>query len=182
MQQTDRGNYRTQESFAHEFRHSCLGKILILAVFIGALMVIGHLTVPDEETMMTEMTDNIRQCIADNDSIKTDWIDDCVNNVGYIFTDADSVINEEVYQNFLKYNELGYYRHWFYATTLLHNNFRPEGTRVGVGIFGLVIPTMSFDEFLFRIGPMHKGYDQKPVRATIIKGGESFGSDPELGL
>jgi hypothetical protein len=29
---------------------------------------------------------------------------------------------------------------------------------------------------------MHKGYDQKPVRATIIKGSEDFGSDPELGL
>ena len=102
MEQNDRGNYRTHESLAHEFVHSCLGKIIILAVFIGALLVIGHFTIPDEETMMAEMTDNIRQCIADNDSTKTDWIDDAVNNVGYIFTHADSVINEDELKELLE--------------------------------------------------------------------------------
>ena len=70
----------------------------------------------------------------------------------------------------------------FICTALLHNNFRPEGIRVGVGIFGIVIPTVNFNDFLFRIGPMHKGYDQKPIRSTIIVGGQSFGNDPELGL
>ena len=182
MQQTPRGNFRTQESLSHQFLHSCLGKLVILAGICGVLLVVARFTIPDEETMMTEMTDNIRQCIEANDSIKQDWIDDAINNVGYIFTHADSIPNEEILGNFYKYNKVEYHRHAFYATTLLHNNFKPDGVRVGIGVFGVVIPTVNFNDFLFKIGPMHKGYDQKPVRSTIIRGGYDFGSNPELGL
>lgn len=182
MEQTDRGSYRTKEPLAQQFYHTCLGKLLILAAFLGVLLIIAHLTVPDEETMMAEMNDNIRQCIEANDSIKTDWIDDAVNNVANIFTHADSIPNQEILDNFEKYNSLQYYKHAFYATTLLHNNFKPDGIRVGIGFFGIVIPTVNFNDFLFKLGPMHKGYDQKPIRSTIIKGGYNFGSDPELGL
>ena len=182
MQQTPRGNFRTQESLSHQFLHSCLGKLVILAGICGVLLVVARFTIPDEETMMAEMTDNIRQCIEANDSIKQDWIDDAINNVGYIFTHADSIPNEEILGNFYKYNKVEYHRHAFYATALLHNNFKPDGVRVGIGVFGVVIPTVNFNDFLFKIGPMHKGYDQKIIKKTIITGEPSFGSDPELGL
>ena len=102
MQQTARGNFRTQESLSHQFLHSCLGKLVILVGICGVLLVVARFTIPDEETMMTEMTDNIRQCIEANDSIKQDWIDDAINNVGYIFTHADSIPNEEILANFYK--------------------------------------------------------------------------------
>jgi hypothetical protein len=182
MQQTDRGSYRTQESLGRQFRHSCLGQLIILAGIICALLFIAYLTVPNEETMMTEMDDNIRQCIEANDSIKTDWIDDAVNNVGYIFTHASDEPNKEILDNFNEYNKLEYYHHTFYATTLLRNNFKAEGIRVGVGIFGVVIPTVNFNDFLFRIGPMHKGYDQKPIKSSIIISGDNWSNNPELGL
>ena len=182
MQQNNDRDYRTKETLAQQFYHSCLGKLIILLAVIGMGLFIAYLTVPDEDTMMTEMEDNIRQCIEANDSIKTDWIDDAINNIGYIFTSADSVPNQEIIDNFNQYNKLQYYHHTFYAKTLLHNNFKPEGIRVGIGVFGIVIPTVNFNDFLFRLGPMHKGYDQKPVQSTIIVGGQSFGSDPELGL
>lgn len=182
MQQTDRGRYRTQESLGSQFLHSCLGKLFILGAFVGVLLVIALFTVPDEETMMAEMDDNIRQCIEANDSIKTDWIDDAVNNIGYIFTEADSIPDQELIDNFNKFNKLEYYKHTFYATTLLHNNYKPEGIRAGVGIFGIVIPTVNFNDFLFRLGPMHRGYDQKPVRSTIIIEGDNWSNNPELGL
>jgi len=182
MEQNERGNYRTHETLTQQFYHSCLGKIIILLGILGVLFVIACLTVPDEETMMAEMNDNIRQCIEANDSIKTDAIDDAINNVFYIFTTADSIPNQEIIDNFEQCNTLEYCHHTFYATTLLHNNFKPEGIRAGIGLFGVVIPTINFNDFLFKIGPMHKGYDQKPVKSTIIRGGYSFGSDPELGL
>ena len=182
MQQTDRGRYRTQESLGSQFLHSCLGKLFIMGAFVGALLVIAFFTVPDKETMMDEMDDNIRQCIEANDSIKTDWIDDAVNNIGYIFTEADSIPDQELIDNFNKFNKLEYYKHTFYATTLLHNNYKPEGIRAGVGIFGIVIPTVNFNDFLFRLGPMHRGYDQKPVRSTIIIEGDNWSNNPELGL
>jgi len=149
---------------------------------IGVLLGIAYATVPNEDKMMTEMTDNIFQCIEANDSLKTDWIDDAVNNVVYIFTAADSVRDPEIISNFYKYNKVEYVRHTFYASTMLQNNFKPDGISVGIGLFGIVIPTVNFNDFLFRIGPMHKGYDQKPVRSTITVEGYSFGNDPELGL
>ncbi len=182
MQQTNRGNYRTKETLAQQFWHSCFGKLTILAGIIAVLVVIGHLTIPDEETMMAEMDDNIRQCIEANDSIKNDWIDDAVNNIGYIFTTADSIPNQEIIDNFNACNKLEYYRHSFYATTLLHNNFKPEGIRVGIGIFGVVIPTVNFNDFLFRLGPMHKGYDQKVIFQSTTTSGENWSNNPELGL
>lgn len=179
MQQ--KGNFRTQESFAKEFWHSCLGKLIILGGIICALLVIAHFTIPDEETMMTEMTDNINQCIEANDSIKQDWIDDAISNIGYIFTQADSIPDQETLNNFYEYNKVSYHRHTFYADVLLHNNFNPDGISIGIGIFGIVIPTINFHDFLFKIGPMHKGYDQKLIRSTIIRGGYEFGSNPDLG-
>ena len=182
QQQTDRGSFRTQESLGSQFLHSCLGKLVILGAIIGAILVVAYLSVPDEETMMTEMEDDIRQCIEANDSIKNDWIDDAVNNIGYIFTCADSIPDQEIIDNFNKYNKLEYHHHTFYATALLHNNFKPEGIRAGIGIFGLVIPTVNFNDLLFRIGPMHRGYDQKPVRSTIIIEGDNWSNNPELGL
>ena len=106
MNQTDRGSYRTKESLTHSFTHSCLGKILIFAGFCAVIVLLAHLSVPDKEKMTEEMNDNIRQCIMANDSIKGDWIDDAVNNVGYIFTHADSIPNEEIIANFERYNKL----------------------------------------------------------------------------
>ncbi len=185
MEQTDRGSYksyRTQETLAQQFWHSCLGKLTVLAAIIGVALFIAYLTVPDEQTMMEEMTDNIRQCIEANDSIKTDWIDDAVNNVSYIFTHADSIPDGAIDETFDKYNKVVYKRHTFYASAMLLNNFRPEGVCAGIGVFNIVIPTVNFNDFLMRVGPMHKGYDQKILQRTVIKGSESFGSDPELGL
>jgi len=182
MQQTNRGNYRTKETLAQQFWHRCFGKLTIFAGINAVLLVIGNMTIPDEETMMAEMDDNIRQCIEANDSIKNDWIDDAVNNIGYIFTTADSIPNQEIIDNFNACNKLEYYRHSFYATTLLHNNFKPEGIRVGIGIFGVVIPTVNFNDFLFRLGPMHRGYDQKVIFQSTTTSGENWSNNPELGL
>ncbi len=61
----------------------------------------------------------------------------------------------------------------------MYNNIRAEGTRVGFGIFGLVIPTANFNDFLLHVGPMHKGYDQKLIRTTVIPDND-LGSNPNI--
>lgn len=179
MNQTDRGNYRTKESISHSFFHSCLGRFVIFAAVLAALLYVAHLTVPDEQTMTEEMEDNIRQCIMANDSLQTDWIDDAINNVGYTFTHCDSTFDAALWEAFLKYNRLDYHRHFFYATARIHNNFRPEGTRVGVGIFSLIIPTVNFNDFIMRVGPMHKGYDHGLIQ-TIDIGDDYMGEQPHI--
>ncbi|MBR0050093.1 MAG: hypothetical protein IJP74_12385 [Prevotella sp.] len=182
MYQPDRGNYNKKESYGHMVSHSCLGRLVILGALFCALLLVAYLTVPSNETMREEMTDNIIQCISENDSIKTDGIDAFINNIGYIFTNCDSAdVNNEMIANFNKYNKMEIYKHPFFSTAYIHNNFRPEGTRVGFGMFGLVIPTVNFNDFLLRVGPMHKGYDQRLIKQQNYERGLYFGENPDLG-
>lgn len=160
--------YRTKESMGKMFLHSCLGKIIILVAVILVLFIIAIISKPSQQEMETEMTDNIMQCIEANDSIEGDIIDDYVNNIGYIFTTADTAnILKDLRVAFYELNRLEIYNHAAFRTAYIINNLHPDGTRVGVGIFGLVIPTVNFKDFLLRVGPMHKGYEQRLNRNVI---------------
>ena len=182
MYQTDRGNYNKQETLTHSLTHSCLGKFVIAAVVIGAMLLVAYLTVPSEEKMRYEITDDIVQCISENDSIKTDGIDAFVNNIGYTFTYADSAqVSSNALEEFNKYNKLEIYKHAFFTTAYVTNNFRPEGTRAGFGMLGLVVPTVNFKDLLLRVGPMHKGYDQKLIQ-QVPEREEYMGDNPDLDI
>lgn len=161
MEKDARNSYRTQQSVAQEFYHSCLGKIIILLVFLGVIFVIAVMTVPSDEKMQTEMMDNIRECIQENDSIKGDGIDDAVANFSRVFTEADSTFNDkEAMEAFHKYNKLEIYRHSFYSTARLRNNLSAEGIRVGIGIFNLVIPTVKYSDIILFVSTI-KNYNKE---------------------
>ncbi|MBR1449407.1 MAG: hypothetical protein IJ588_11765 [Prevotella sp.] len=180
MNPSDRSSYRTNETIGQMFLHSCLGKLIILAGILLVLLFIAYLTNPSKQTMIDEMNDNIMQCMEANDSVRGDWIDDAVLNVGYIFTTADSTkVGQEWREAFDKYNRLEVYRHTFFSTAYIYNNLRSEGTRVGFGLFGVVIPTVNFNDFLLRTGPMHKGYDQKLIKTVVIPDND-LGTNPNI--
>ena len=46
---------------------------------------------------------------------------------------------------------------------VVYNNFQVTGTTCGVGIFGLVIPTVTFDELLLHVQPIHQNDYDEPV-------------------
>lgn len=162
MEQDSRNSYRTQQSLPQEFYHSCLGKIVILTVFLLVLFVIAVITVPSDEKMERETMDNIRECIQDNDSIKGDGIDDAVANCGRIFSEIDTAIvdDKEVMEAFHKYNKLEIYRHSFYSTARLRNNLSAEGIRVGIGIFNMVIPTVKYSDIILFVSTI-KNYNKE---------------------
>ena len=179
MRQPDRGTYNTHENVGQMFYRSCLGKFIILIGVLVIMAIIAVFTVPSESKMRKEMTDNIRQCIQENDSIKGDQLDDALGNLLHMFTSADSTVNDKEMMNaFYKYNRLEIYHHSMYATAYIHNNFRPEGTRVGVGIFGIVIPTVNFNDFLLHVGPMRREYQDVPART--ITTGDYAGENPDV--
>ena len=152
MYQADNTNYRTNESFTQEFTRSCLGRILILGVIMLAGMLVAYFTAPKEQDMDDEMQDNIMQCLEVNDGVKGDVVDDYVHNLAFIFTTADTAaIAEDVLRTYRKYNRLESYRHTFYSTSYIHNNMHPEGTRVGFGIFGIIIPTVLYEDILLDV-------------------------------
>lgn len=179
MEQDARNSYRTQQSVAQEFYHSCLGKIIILLVFLGILFVIAVMTVPSDGKMQTEMMDNIRECIQENDSIKGDGIDDAVANFSRIFTEADSTFNDkEAMEAFHKYNKLEIYRHSFYSTARLRNNLSAEGIRVGIGIFNLVIPTVKYSDIILFVSTI-KNYNKERLIDPMPQD-EYVGENPNI--
>ena len=169
MYQADNTNYRTNQSFIQEFTRSCLGRIIIATVIILAALLMAYFTAPKESDMDAEMNDNLMQCLEVNDGVKGDVVDDYVHNLTFIFTTADTtVIDRDKLETYEKHNRLESYRHTFYSTSYIYNNMHPEGTRVGVGIFGIIIPTVFYEDILLEVGPVHKGYEQKLNQAPIV--------------
>ena len=169
MYQADNTNYRTNESFIQEFTRSCLGRIIIATVIILAALLMAYFTAPKESDMDAEMNDNLMQCLEVNDGVKGDVVDDYVHNLTFIFTTADTtVIDRDKLETYEKHNRLESYRHTFYSTSYIYNNMHPEGTRVGVGFFGIIIPTVFYEDILLEVGPVHKGYEQKLNQAPIM--------------
>lgn len=180
MYQSDRGSYRKQESLARQFSHSCLGQIVITAAITAVILLLAYITRPSSAKMEADIRDDIRQCIEERDSLNNDWIDDIVSNAGYIFTTADSLSEDDEMMNaFNKYNYLRYYYHPFFATVYLHNNLLPEGKRCGLGIFGVVIPMLNYNDLLLNDELMRADtLNQRLIDVNIE--GEYLGENPGL--
>jgi len=183
MYQSDNTSYKTKESMFKAFRRTCLGKCVIFLVFVFVLFIIAKLTIPKNETMISETRDGIMECIQDNDSIKVDEVDDFFRNVFATFTHADTTneITKELMVMFDKYNRIEVKRNSFYATTRIINNLHPDGTRSALGIFGLVIPQVSLPDMILRNERMRGRYLEKLINKTVGGSSEYFGKDPDLG-
>jgi hypothetical protein len=180
MYQAENTNFKTNQSFTQEFTRSCLGRIIIAGVILLVAMLVAYFTAPKEPDMNLEMTDNIMQCLEVNTDNKGDVVDDIVHNLAFIFTTADTtMIPKDLLETYYKHNRLESYRHTFFSTTYIHNNMHPEGTRVGVGVFGLIIPTVLYKDILLDVGPIHKGYEQKLNQQVIIPD-DDLGENPNI--
>lgn len=164
------------EGVSTQFRRSCLGRFTIVALVLGLVALVANMTVPSGEKMAAEIQDDIVECINDPNCAQADAADDFVRNLTHMFTSADSIKDPSLLNQFYKYNKIEVYPHSFYSTARLHNSFNPEGIRVAIGVFGLVIPTDNFARYLLHEGPLRKGYNQQIIKATY-----SSGSDPGHG-
>ena len=176
---TNRGSYKKQ-SMAQQFVHSCLGKVIILIAACILLFIIALFTVPSDNQMKWQMEDNIRECLQDNDSIHGDKIDEAFSNVRRIFTHADTTVNDkERLETFHRLNKLEYYRHSFFSTAHVRNNIYPQGIREGIGIFGIVIPTINYDDFLMSEGPVRGKYNERLIKDMYVPD-DYLGDNPHL--
>ena len=162
-----------------EFTNSCLGKIIILAVIVVILLIVAVATVPSEEETRVQMEDNIRECIQDNYEKRCDPVDEVFNNLRRPFTEADTTFNDkEIMEMFYRNNRVEVYRHTLYTTTRIVNNIHIEGLREGLGIFGIVIPFLNYDDFLMTEGNVRgKNHDRLMKDAPEP---EDLGENPML--
>jgi len=178
MYQNNRGSYRSQPSMVSQFFRSCLGKIVIAAAVFVLLLLIAFITRPSDEDMRAGMLDNIRQSIESPDSLVNDGFDVFLNNLSYTFTEAGPDVKQDLLNNFKANNQLIYYNdHAFYQSVHLFNNYEPTGIRCGLGIFGLVIPLVNFNNYLLREGPGRAYYDNPLVEDGY---NDDLGENPAL--
>ena len=179
MDQFNRNTYK-KETLFQQFYHSCLGKVIILAVVGIILFIVAAMTVPTDEKMRFETNDNVHQCLQDNDSIKSDGIDEFFQNIGRTCSHADTTLtNREVYDAYKKYNKMEVYRHNIFATTYLRNTLNTQGVRVGIGVFGFVISTVRYTDLVLDIGPARGDYNKKLIPDVVIPD-EYIGDNPNL--
>ena len=179
MEQFNSNTYKKQTPF-QEFYHSCLGKVIILAVVALVLTIVALMTVPTNSQMRWQMEDNIQECLQDNDSIQGDVIDDYVQNIGRIFTHADTTLTDkDQWATYNKYNKLEIYPHTLFSTARIHNNMHPEGVRVGLGLYGIVIPTIRYADLLMITGPIRGKYNKRLIQDIVIPD-EYIGDNPNL--
>lgn len=179
MEQFNSNTYK-KENMLQQFTHSCLGRIIILAGIAVILIIIAALTRPTNSMMQWQMNDNIHECLQASDSIQSDDIDDYVENLGRIFTHADTTLtNPEQWETYEALNRLEIYSHALYKTAHIINNLHPEGIRVGIGIFGIVIPTIKYSDLLMNTGAVRGDYGKRLIRDTPIPD-EYTGDNPNI--
>ena len=178
MEPTNRSTYK-KPNMSSEFTNSCLGKLIILAVIVVILLIVAVATVPSEEETRVQMEDNIRECIQDNYEKRCDPVDEVFNNMRRPFTEADTTFNDkEIMEMFNRNNRLEVYRHTLYSTARIVNNIHTEGLREGIGIFGIVIPFLNYDDFLMTEGNVRgKNHDRIMKDAAEP---EDLGDNPML--
>ena len=159
-----------EKKFFQKLLSSKSGRIIFAISVLIIILLFVYISAPTKNEMTRVMSDNVLQCIEDNNRYKGDAIDDFVHNLGYSFTDADTTnIAPDVIEAYHKYNELVPHRHLFYSTAYIHNNLHPDGVRVGVGFLGFVLSTVQYKDLLLDVGPVHKGYEQKLLDPAEIK-------------
>lgn len=180
MQNQDTFNKR--ESAWQQFHQSCLGRIVILSAIILLLMFVAIVTRPSEEKMKRETRDNIMELIHDNDSTRQDQVENTFANMAYIFTSHDTLDKDTMWATFEKYNSLEYRSHTLFSEMRLHNTIHVMGVNCAVGVLGMVIPTIDYDDLLMWADIMKKEYRQQQVITNEPVEDYYFGEDPDLDL
>ena len=179
MEQFNKKTYQSPGA-VQEFSHSCLGRIIILAVILCVLMVIAAVTRPSDNMMRWQMEDNIHECLQSSDSIQSDFIDDYVSNLGRVFTHADTTLtNTEQWETYKALNTLEIYTHTFYKTAYIRNTVHPEGVRVGFGIFSIVFPTIKYEDLLMNTGVIRGDYGKRLIRDISVPD-DYIGDNPNV--
>ena len=178
--QTNKSEYH-KETLAAEIKKSCLAKVIMLVAVMLLLMLSAKLTIPSDEQMMYGTLDGVCQCIQDSHGVPGDKSDDIVRNgIATVSHETDSAKKDTILADFKKFNSVEIYHHTFFSTAYTISNFNSRGARAAVGIFGLVIPTVNFNDFVLRNGPIRKEYNQRIIKQTITSD-TYMGDNPDLG-
>ena len=102
---------------------------------------------------------------------------DGVNN-GIVIDHIEAGKGIRIYEQ-LQLNKLEIYSHTFYRTAYIINNLHPEGIRVGLGVFGITIPTVKYTDLLMNTGAVRGDYGKRLIRDVVVPD-KDLGENPNV--
>ena len=178
--QTNKSEYH-KDTLASELRKICLSKLIMLVAVILLLLLAAKMTIPSDDQMMYGTLDGVCQCIQKSHGVPGDKSDDIVRNtIASVSHETDTLKKDTILADFKKFNRIEIYHHTFFSTAYIISNFNSRGARAAIGLFGMVIPTVNFNDFVLRNGPIRKEYNQRIIRQTITSD-TYLGDNPDLG-
>lgn len=117
--------------------------------FIPAiLMIIAYNTVPSEAKHNQEIVQDMRDCVSDQaNSIAGAFGGDEARGIASLVF-STGLADKGIIESFSKNNTIIVDKHWFWSVGKICNRNYPEGTTVSFGMFGFVIPFVSWDDFV----------------------------------
>ena len=159
MINNNRGTYKKNDSFK-EVNKGCIGRTLKFGVVIILLLILASISVPSERRMKEAVINSSIICVMANLQHAEDESDDIVRNIKAMVTSVDPKLEKSLtsMKFYHQLNTIKIYPHALYSTASIHNVAHPSGTRVAIGIFGIIIPTVSMSDFLLRTDVIRKEY------------------------
>lgn len=133
----------------HEDLYGCLAVIGVILLWIGIpiaiVLFIAHATIPSNEKHVTEIQEDVRSCVREEAEEKGNAF---ISGFGTLMSMVveSGATDEVIDKAFERNNTIVYDKSWFWSTCKIVNSSHPSGTTVSFGIFGFVIPFVSWED------------------------------------
>jgi hypothetical protein len=150
-------------------------------IVFGEAVAEGQLLLTIEGDHMTKISQPVAAGTTELNGTFEDieFTEDDEGNIDRTISTADTTLtNDALFDTFEEFNRLEVYKHPAYATVYLRNTLHPQGVRIGIGVFGMVISTVYFSDLVLDLGPARGEYNEPLVPAPSLD--EDFGENPHL--
>lgn len=155
------------QSYYKKDKISVINPKTVIFFIIVIFCVIAHFTIPSDEKMEKDIASYIKFDIKHSSAIK-------------------EPTNDDVESMFYTYNAIEMHRNIFSVVGRLHNRYQTKDKIACIGIMGVVIPLIDWNDYIVISGPVkHKFYHggKKNPQNTPIIGDKDYetGKSPDEG-
>lgn len=146
------------QSYYKKKKTLIISKKTIILTAIAIILVIAHITVPSKQLMVSSISYYVKSDINDESPFV-------------------SATDKDVSKMFYTYNTIDIFKHYFYSTAHIHNRYHTKDKIACIGVLGIVIPIVDWNEYIVKNGPVKRHYyrgGKKNPQYTPIIGNKDY--------
>ena len=126
-----------------------LSIVLINVIFWGGISLIFHYTIPSEKRMEHAIIKDMQECVKEKATSYTNLLlGEEAGGIASLFFDS-GISDEGIVEQFKKNNSIAIKSQWLWSVGKIYNrNIHDDGTTVCLGILGIVIPFVEWEDFI----------------------------------